>query len=292
MSRSRADRVAPTAASSSAAANAAPAARRTRRASTGAAPRRSRAQVVTIKVVAFLVIAAVWELVVAVAGQDFMATPTGVLAALPGELVGEDTLWAAAWETLRLVLLGLAIAVVVGVSAGLAMGRIAWVQAAFSPYLNGVYATPMIAILPILTLWLGFTTSATFALVVYAAVPPMAVAAWDGSRTIQARYLEVARTFGARRRDVWLGIALPASLPSLLAGLRLASGRALSAAVIAEFLIGTGNGLGIHVIRLAGQFRHDEAVVAILLLAAFGLVFTVGIERVVGRLLPWFRPSR
>jgi ABC-type nitrate/sulfonate/bicarbonate transport system permease component len=249
----------------------------------------SRGRSLRIKLAALLVIAVVWELVVALVGHDFMATPTGVLAAIPEVLLRDEILWGAAWETLRLVLLGLAIAVLVGSALGLAMGRVRWVQAAMSPYVNGIYATPMIAVLPVLTLWLGFGVDATFALIVYAALPPMAVAAWDGTAKLPTQFLEVAHTYRAGWKDVWLGIALPSSLPNLIAGFRLASGRALSAVVIAEFLIGTGNGLGIHVMRLAGTFRHDQALVAVLVLALTGLALTVGLERLISRFLPWYR---
>lgn len=264
------------------------------RAATPMIPRRPRfgplrRRALRIKLVALLVIALLWEGVVAIYGQPFMATPTGVVAAVPEVLLRDELLWGAAWETLRLVVLGLLLALVLGGAFGLAMGRVRWIESAFSPYLNGFYATPMIAVLPVLTLWLGFGVSATFALILFAALPPMAVAAWDGTGKLPVRYLEVARTYRARRRDIWLGIALPASLPNLIAGFRLASGRALSAAVIAEFLIGTGNGLGIHVMRLAGTFRHDQAVVAVLVLALFGLMLTVGLERLIARFLPWYR---
>ena len=89
--------------------------------------------------------------------------------------------------------------------------------------------------------------------------------------------------------NIWLGIAIPSSLPFLIAGFRLSSGRALSAVVIAEFLIGTGNGLGIHIMRLAQTFKHNEAIVALFILTFAGLFLAVGVESLVRRFLPWFR---
>jgi ABC-type nitrate/sulfonate/bicarbonate transport system permease component len=250
-----------------------------------------RGRTLRIKLIALAIIVGCWEAGVALFGQDYMATPTGVVAAVPDVLLHDDAFWSSARETLSLVGVGLVVAIVVGGLLGLAMGRLPLLEAAIAPYVNGSYATPMIAVLPILTLWLGFNSDATFALIVFAALPPMAVGAWDGSRAVSARYLEVATAFGARRRDVWLGIAVPSSLPYLLAGFRLASGRALSAVVIAEFLIGTGGGLGIHVMNLAGQFRHNEAFVGIMVIAVIGLLLSVGIDRLVATLLPWFRKT-
>lgn len=242
-----------------------------------------------VKIVALAIIAVVWHVVVTTFGRDFMATPIGVLQAVPTVFLDDPMIWPGARETFGVVFRGLAVAIVFGCILGVVMGRVPLVGDAMSPYVNGVYATPMIAVLPIFTLWLGFNTSATFALVVFAGLPPMAVAAWDGARSVPKRHLEVAESFGARRRDVWIGITLPASLPYLLAGFRLASGRGLAAVVIAEFLIATGNGLGNHVMRLAQRFRHDEAFVAILILTAAGLALSVGIEKLIARLLPWFR---
>lgn len=238
-----------------------------------------------------LVILIVWQIGVGLFGKDYMATPIGVITAVPDVLFNDPKLWPGVGETFAVVFRGLILSVVVGTGLGLIMGRVTFVADALAPYVNGFYATPMIAVLPIITLWLGFNTSATFALVVFAAIPPMAVAAWDGSRTIPVRYLEVAKSFGARRRDVWVGIAIPASLPYLLAGFRLASGRALSAVVIAEFLIGTGDGLGIHIMRLAQNFNHNEAIVAIMILTMVGLFLAIGIERILRRRYPWFRKS-
>lgn len=243
------------------------------------------------RVLLLTLIVTVWQTVVPRRGQPFMATPFGILEAVPQVLLNDPMVWPGAVETFGVAARGIGVAIVVGTLIGLLMGRIPLLARAVSPYVNGTYATPMIAVLPLFTLWLGFNTSATLALTVFAALPPMAVAAYDGARAIPVRYLEVAESFGARRRDVWFGIGIPSSLPFLLAGFRLASGRALSAVVIAEFLIGTGNGLGNHVMRLAQTFRHDQAIVAVLILTLVGLFLAVGVEAITRRVFPWFRPS-
>jgi ABC-type nitrate/sulfonate/bicarbonate transport system permease component len=232
-----------------------------------------------------------WHVIVPRFERPYMATPLGVLRAVPKVLLDDPKVWPGAVETFGVVGRGMVIAIIAGMLLGLVMGRVPLLAHAISPYVNGSYATPMIAVLPLFTLWLGFNTSATFALVMFAAVPPMAVSAYDGARSIPLRYLEVAQSFGARRRDVWFGIGIPSSLPYLLAGFRLASGRALSAVVIAEFLIGTGNGLGNHVMRLAQTFKHDQAVVAVLILTLVGLFLAVGVEAIARRVFPWFRPK-
>lgn len=262
-----------------------------RRARAARAARNARLTKIWPRIALLTVIVAVWQTVVPRLGQPFMATPFGIIEAVPQVLFNDPRVWPGAVETFAVVARGMGIAIVAGTLIGLIMGRVPLLARAISPYVNGSYATPMIAVLPLFTLWLGFNTSATFALTLFAAIPPMAVSAYDGARSIPVRYLEVAQSFGARRRDIWFGIGVPSSLPYLLAGFRLASGRALSAVVIAEFLIGTGNGLGNHVMRLAQTFRHDEAVVAVLILTTVGLFLAVGVEAIARRLFPWFRQS-
>src|SRR5204862_166774 len=132
----------------------------------------------------------------------------------------------AAAVTLRAVMEGLLIAVVSGTLIGLAMGRIKVVDRLLKLYVNGLYAMPMVAILPLLTIWFGYSSAARLATVVFASFFPIAMNASDGARSVPAEYLEVARACRARWTDVWFGITLPSSLPYLLAGLRLAIGRA------------------------------------------------------------------
>jgi ABC-type nitrate/sulfonate/bicarbonate transport system permease component len=242
-----------------------------------------------IRLFAIGIVLLVWQVGVSGLGKPFMATPLGILQAIPKTLFNDKKLWPGVFETFGVVFQGISISVLLGVILGLMMGRIPAISYAFAPYVNGFYATPMVAVLPLFTLWFGFNVSATLALVLFAAIPPMAVAAWDGTKALQVKYLEVAKSFGARRRDIWLGIAIPSSLPFLIAGFRLSSGRALSAVVIAEFLIGTGNGLGIHIMRLAQTFKHNEAIVALFILTFAGLFLAVGVESLVQRFLPWFR---
>ncbi len=260
-----------------------------------------RSSALRTRLVTFLALMTVWQFAVMAWGRDFMATPLGVLRVAPGVLWGDALfgtaavvfardagLWGNAWITLRAVGIGLLIGGVAGVLIGILTGRSRVLEAAIGPYINGVYATPMIAMLPVFTLWFGFTSTTRLALVIFAAFPPLAIAAWDGSRSIPKRYLEVAETFGAKRRHVWFGIAIPASLPYMIAGFRLASGRALTAGVVAEFLTAI-DGLGNFVMNLVRRFLHDEAVIGVAVLTLAGLVLTVGLQKLIDRFMPWYR---
>ncbi len=253
------------------------------------------------RLVTFIAVMTFWQVTVMLWGRDYMATPIGVVRAAPGVLWGDALwgtasvtfardagLWVNAWWSLRAVIIGLLIGGLAGVLVGIIVGRIRVLEALVGPYINGMYATPMIALLPVFTLWFGFTPTTRMALIIFAAFPPLAIAAWDGSRSVPKRYLEVAQTFMAKRRHVWFGIAIPSSLPYMIAGFRLASGRALTAGVIAEFLTAV-DGLGNFVMNLVRRFLHDEAVIGVAILTIAGIIMTVGMQKAIDRYMPWYR---
>jgi ABC-type nitrate/sulfonate/bicarbonate transport system permease component len=240
-----------------------------------------------VKLAGGVVVLGTWEIVVRVFAPAYVARPSGIVRALPQALASAGML-SAAGVTLRAVIQGLLIAVVSGTVVGLAMGRIKVFDRLLGLYVNGLYAMPMVAILPLLTIWFGYSSSARLATVVFAAFFPIAMNAADGARSVPAEYLEVARACRAGWTDVWFGITLPSSLPYLLAGVRLAVGRALVGAVVAEFFISI-DGLGYFILFQSRTFHHDAAFVAVLLLAGFA----VGTDALIGwftrRHLRWHR---
>jgi NitT/TauT family transport system permease protein len=228
-----------------------------------------------------------WELLARGYAPRFVARPTGIVAALP-RVLGDPAFLLAAWATLSSVLGGLVLALLVGTAVGLAMGRVRWVYRFLTFYVNGLYAMPMVAILPLFALWFGFSGSARLAVVIFAAFFPIALNASDGARAVPPEYLEVGRSYRARWQHLWLGITLPAALPYLLAGVRLAAGRALVGAIVAEFYVSI-EGLGFFILFQTRTFHHNEAFVAVLMLAAFGVGFDALMNGLTQRCLPWYR---
>lgn len=240
-----------------------------------------------LKLTAGIAILALWEGVVRGFAPAFVATPTGIISVLPKVLVDPAFLSAAA-ATLKAVAAGLLIAMVLGTAVGLTMGRIKTVEYGLRFYVNGLFNMPMIAVLPLLALWLGHNAQARLAQIVLVAFLSIALNVADGARSVSAEYLEVARAFRAPRLRTVFEVVLLASVPYLLAGLRLAAGRALTGAVIADFYLAIP-GLGYYILYNSRSFHHNEALVAVLVLVAGG----VGFDRLVNwgsrRLLPWLR---
>jgi ABC-type nitrate/sulfonate/bicarbonate transport system permease component len=228
-----------------------------------------------------------WEITVRAFAPAYVAKPSGVIAAIPRVIV-DPAFLEATLITLTAVAEGLAIAVVVGIVIGLAMGRSDTADRSLRHYVNGFNAVPMIVVLPLFSLWFGYSGAARLATVVFAAVFAIVLNVADGARAVPREYLEVASAFRSNRLRALFDIVLPAATPYLLAGLRLAAGRALIGAVVAEFFTAIG-GLGYFILYNSRTYKHDEAFVGVLLLAAFGVGFELLVAGSTRRFLPWYR---
>lgn len=239
------------------------------------------------RLAAGVAIVAVWEIAVRLWAPAYMAKPSGIAAALP-RVVADPAFWQAAGQTLGAVLQGLAIAFVAGTLIGVAIGRIRAVDRMLQVYVSGFFAMPMVAILPLLTLWFGYSADARLATVVFAALFSVVVNVADGARAVPPEYLEVSRAFRGSSLSRLTDVILPSAVPYLLAGLRLAAGRALIGAVIAEFFAALP-GLGYLILFQTRTFKHNEAFVAVLLLAVTGVLFEFALRQATARFLPWYR---
>ena len=155
-------------------------------------------------------------------------------------------------------------------------------------YVNSLFATPMVAVLPLVSLWFGYSAEARLATVVFASFFSIVINVCDGARSVPLDYLEVARSFRARPVATLFDVLLPSSLPYLLAGVRLAAGRALIGAVVAEFFISIP-GLGFYVLYNSRIFKHNEAMVAVIVLVAAGVGFDALVKWLTRRFMPWAR---
>ena len=236
-----------------------------------------------------IVLLALWEGLVTWLAPFYVARPSGVLKAIP-DVVTAGAFWHSTRLTVASVFEGLAIGVVAGTLVGLTMGRLRDVESGLKLFVNAFFALPIIAVLPLMTLWFGYTSTARLAIVTFGAFMPVVLNVYDGVRRLPTEFVEVSRTYHARWWNVWFGIALPASLPYLLAGIRLAAGRALVAAVVAEYLLALP-GLGYDILYNSRSFHQNEATVAVLMLALIGVAINLATDAAIRRFLPWYRRS-
>ena len=239
-----------------------------------------------LRTVAGLLLLVLWELAALSLGTEFVARPTGIIEVAP-EVFATEQFWVDAWETIGAVIGGVLIGAVAGMILGLAMGRIQLVRWFFTTYVSALYTLPMVAVVPLMTIWLGYTSETRLVAVALSAFLPIVVTTADGSRSIPKEYLDVARTFRAKMHNIWFGIALRNAIPYLIAGLQLAIARALVTAVAVEFLAGVP-GLGYSILQQTRSFQQNQAFVGVIVLT----VFVVGTRAVLTlarrRFLPWY----
>jgi ABC-type nitrate/sulfonate/bicarbonate transport system permease component len=238
-----------------------------------------------IRVVSIVVTLLAWEVFGRRVNPLFMSYPTSILAAgLAMTQTGE--LPKALFESLRTLCLGYAAAAIVGVGGGLVIGRYRSVEAAVDWLINGLYATPLVALIPLVILWLGLGFPAKFFIVFLLAIFPILINTITGVRNVNRAYIDVGVAFVASERDIFRKIIFPGSLPYIMAGLRLGIGRAIIGMVTAEFFTAIG-GLGGLVVKYGNQFRTDQMLVPVLILMFFGIALTGALHRAERAIAPW-----
>jgi NitT/TauT family transport system permease protein len=177
-------------------------------------------------------------------------------------------------------------AAVIGVGLGFALGSIGLIRTVLGPFIWLAYATPRVAIQPILVLWMGFGVAPKILIIFLMAFFPIVMIVMEGVRNTDQSLLRASRVFGVRGLQRYKKIVLPASLPYVLTGLRLGIARALVGIVVGEFIGGTA-GLG-YAIRIAGQEFHVDTALAVTLvlviLANLSMLLLLTLKR---RLAPW-----
>jgi ABC-type nitrate/sulfonate/bicarbonate transport system permease component len=226
-----------------------------------------------------------WEFFGRDVNPVFGSYPSAIFLAFV-ELVRTGQLGAALYESLRPFIVGYGLAIIVGVPLGLVIGRYRVLEAALGIYVTAGYAMPLVALVPLLILWLGLGFAVKAAVVFLMSVFPICINTWLGVTAVPKNLIEVGKSFVASDAVILWRIALPATLPYIMAGIRLAVGRAVVAMVIAEFFT-TISGLGAIIINSANNFDTAAMFVPImvLMMLAIGLNSLIGyVER---RVAPW-----
>jgi ABC-type nitrate/sulfonate/bicarbonate transport system permease component len=185
---------------------------------------------------------------------------------------------------------GLGLAVVVGIVIGVFYGWYPWAAAVLEPFISALNATPMVALLPMLIITLGIGVKSKIAVIFLNGVFSIIINTGSGIRTVDKGLLNVARAFGANDWRIFTTVALPSSLPFVLAGLRLAVGRSLVGVVVGEMYAATA-GVG-YVLATAGEsFQMARFYALVVMVAIGGIVLIRVVEMIENRFARW-RPER
>jgi NitT/TauT family transport system permease protein len=182
--------------------------------------------------------------------------------------------------------IGFVLASLVGIVVGLLTASFERVNLIAAPWIAGLYASPTIALAPLLILWFGVGIWSKVAVVFIVVVFPMIINTDAGIRNTDQHLVEAVRSFGASQWQIFTKVSLPGALPMILAGLRLGVGRGLIGVVVGE-LAGSRAGIG-YIINNASQvFNMSQLFAGVILLSAAGIVLTALFGRLETVLAPW-----
>lgn len=228
-----------------------------------------------------------WELAGREVNPLLMSYPSAIASATSAMIVSGD-LQTALLSSLKTLLIGFTIASLIGSVLGLLIGRYKAFDAATDWLVNALYATPMIAIIPLVILWFGLGDLSKLFIVSLITLFPVLINTSAGVRNVPAPMMELATAFNASEWQIFSRIILPASLPFMMTGLRLGIGRAIIAMVAAEFFTSI-TGLGALIVKFGNQYDTASMFVPILVLMIMGISLTAIIRRVENYFLPWRR---
>lgn len=226
-----------------------------------------------------------WQLLVWTTGAPkfILPGPALVLEALIGN---GALLLQHAGVTLAEILLGLLLGVLLGLGSALTLIWFRRLRPWLLPVLVVSQSIPVFALAPVLMLWLGYGMASKVAMATLIIYFPVTAACYDGLRHTPAGWLELARTLGADRRGQLLQIRLPAALPALGSGLRVAASVAPIGAVVGEW-VGSSTGLGYLMLHANARMQVDLMFAALLVLALMAVSLYFLIDRLLRALMPW-----
>jgi ABC-type nitrate/sulfonate/bicarbonate transport system permease component len=218
----------------------------------------------------------------------FFTTPSKVAAAFQQLLINgeiEKHFYVSAVAFLA----GLGLSIVVGLPLGLLMGRSQTLEALLDPYVTSFNASPRIVWLPLMILWFGIGIWSKIVIVFAGAVFPLLINTYAGVKNVNRVLVNVVRSFGANEWQLMKIVVLPNSLPYIIAGLRLAIGRAILGVVVGEFF-GSSQGLGYMIASAATNYKVDVVFVGVAIFMALSVILTLAVKRLESRLASW-RPE-
>ena len=243
-----------------------------------AAPPRHAVPRWVITLTSIAVLLAFWEYFGRDINPIFGSYPSAIFAAFV-ELVRNGKLGAAMAQSLQPFVVGYVAAIALGVPLGLVLGRFWIAEAALGILVTGGYAMPLVALVPLLVLWFGLGFTVKAAVIFLMSVFPICINTWLGVKSVPKTLIDVGKSLVASNAVILRRIVLPATLPYIMAGIRLAVGRAVVGMVIAEFFT-TISGLGAIIINSANNFDTATMFVPIIVL----MVLAVGLNALIG----WF----
>jgi ABC-type nitrate/sulfonate/bicarbonate transport system permease component len=256
-----------------------------------AVQRRWTATNAAIRVISLVLVLTAWELIGRQINPVLFTYPTAVANAAAA-MISSGELWKYLSQSLIVLFAGLGLAAIFGIALGLVMARFWVIDIALDTYITALYSIPSVALVPVLVLWFGFEITAKTAVVFLFTFFPIVINTYQGVKNIDSHLIEVGRAFRCSEKDLWIHIVLPAAVPFIVAGLRLAIGRGLIGMVLADLYTAI-TGIGYLIARYASIYRTDAMFVPIVTLGILGITLTGVLRFFERRVAPWMhQPER
>lgn len=242
-----------------------------------------------IRVISLIVVLGAWEYIGRQINPVLFTYPTAVANAAI-QMIASGELWKYLSQSLIALGAGLGCAAIFGIALGLVMARYWVIDIALDTYITALYSIPTVALVPVLVLWIGFDTSAKIVVVFLFTFFPIVINTYQGVKNVDGHLIEVGRAFRCSERQLWSNIVLPAAVPFIVAGLRLAIGRGLIGMVLADLYTAI-TGIGYLISRYASIYRTDAMFVPVVTLGLLGITLTGILRFVERRVAPWMHQT-
>ncbi|MFT3907566.1 MAG: ABC transporter permease [Steroidobacteraceae bacterium] len=239
---------------------------------------------------ALLVMLAVWQLACGVFSVSSFILPSP--AAIGRDLVDNWKYFLPhVWMTMLEIIVGFAGSILVGIPVAILLTFSRVLERAVYPLIVGSQVIPKVAIAPIMLAWFGFGMAPKVAIIITVAFFPIVINAVVGLQSAPPQMIQLARSMGAGAAQIFWRFRLPHALPTLMAGIKMASVLAVIGAVVAEF-VGADSGLGYVIVSASSSFDVTRQFSAIVLLSVLGMLFFKFTEIAERRAIPWHVSNR
>ena len=239
----------------------------------------------------FLVVLPLWEAVVQLGfvKRVTLSAPTLIVETAIEDLITRGALWPHLFQSSQQFFLGLGLALLTGVPLGLALGMFRRLNYLLDPWLSAIYATPTIALVPLIVLVLGLGLASKIFIVWLEAIFVVVVSTMAGVHAAERRYLDLARSFRASRWHTFKSVTIPSSFPFILTAIRLGTTRGVVGVVVAEFFASNA-GIGFYINFSGTTLRTDRVMLGVIMLGIIGLILGELTRRLERRFEKW-RPE-
>lgn len=229
-----------------------------------------------VGVIGVIAVIGIWWIYAAVTeaagGTSWLSSPPAVIERFVATAIDSNILWVHLWYSIQRILVGYAIAIAVSIPVGFIMAWYKPFRSFLDPFIQFLRCIPPIAYVPIVAAAMGPFEPAKYFIIFLACFLTMTVTIYQGVKNVDLTLVKAAYTFGARDRNLFTGVIVPSAFPFILTAMRLGIGAAMTTLIAAE-LTGTTYGLGSFINTQASQLRMDNAVLGILVLGIFGILF-------------------